>query len=139
MIHQIAAAGLAGLHLRVERGGLRLTLGNRLVQLLHLRLAVSAAPGQLVQLLLHALTGIPQTIQQHVVLLFCALQGDDVLLGLMLLLFGHVQLVLGLLQLAACLLGPLLGVAELFPQAVQLAAQTLELVGAAQHTGGAAH
>ena len=55
-----------------------------------------------------------------------------------LLLLGHIQLILGLLQLTAHLLRPAVGIRQLPTQLLQLTCQPLQLVGTGQYTGAAA-
>ena len=71
-------------------------------------------------------------------MILLALQGQHIILGLALLLLGHLQFVFRLLQLPLRRLRLLRGLVELVMQGALRAGEPFQLVGAGQHAGGAA-
>ena len=75
-----------------------------------------------------------QALYEHVIVIFTPLQGQHPVIGLALLIPGHLQLVLGLLQLPVGTLGQEGGLLKLRLDLFQLFVQLLQLPGSGQDT-----
>ena len=105
---------------------------------IHAAHIVGAALAEILTLDTQTFGLVPQAVEQNVKVVFAALQCQHPVIGLPLLLPGHLQLILGLLQLPVGALGHQGGILQLAAHLAQLFIELLQLPGTGEDAGAAA-